>query len=118
METTRATTTASNNTVTEYGPRPAPGRQLTCWLPAGRLRLGKAAADAHQKAVANLAIGGQFLLAAAFGRGGIGRRPIFDVGRNRMRQLQRLVMCLGRQGDDEVEIEPLPVLELGEGHRL
>ena len=48
--------------------------------------------------------------------GRIGGRPIFDVGRERAGQLERLVVRLGRERDDQVEVEPLPVLELLEGH--
>src|ERR1700750_1481564 len=68
-------------------------------------RLGKALADAQEQRVAELAIGGELLLAAAMGRGRVHRGPVFDLGGERARQLQRLVMRLRRQRDDEVEIE-------------
>src|SRR3954469_5005407 len=38
---------------------------------AGHRHPGKAAADAHRQGIADLAIGGQFLLAAALGTGGV-----------------------------------------------
>src|ERR1700756_2501537 len=83
-------------------------------LTAGRADLGEALADAHRESVADLAIGVELLLAAAIGVGRIMRRPVFDVGRERARQVQRLVVGLRRERDDEVEIEPLPVFQLFE----
>jgi hypothetical protein len=41
-----------------------------------------------------------------------------DVGRDRAGQLQRLVMRFGRQCDDQVEIEPFPILQFLERDRL
>ncbi len=61
------------------------------------------------------AVGVEPLLAVAVGTARIGRRPIFDIGGQRPRQVQRLVMRLGRQRDDEVEIQPVPLLQLLEG---
>src|SRR5581483_12514146 len=61
---------------------------------ARRGDLGKAPADAQQKLVADLAIGIKLLLAVAVRCRGIMRRPIFHVGSERARQLQRLVMRL------------------------
>src|SRR6185437_2421778 len=80
--------------------------------------LGKALADSHQKLIADLAIGGELLLAAAIGAGRIKRRPVFDLGGERPRQFQRLVMRLRRKRDDQVEVEAFPVLEFVEGDGL
>src|SRR6202790_5057020 len=86
--------------------------------PARRAGLRKPLANPHRQGVANLAIGLELLLAVAFRAGGVMGRPVFDVGGKRVGQFQRLVMRLRRQRDDEVEIEPLPVVELLEGGRL
>src|ERR1700730_8149160 len=80
--------------------------------------LRKAPADAHRQDVADFAIGLKLLLAIAVGSGRIMGWPVFDVGCKRPRQFQRLVMRLRRQRDDEVEIEPFPILQFLEGGRL
>src|SRR5665213_4512557 len=76
--------------------------------PARRSHLRKAPANPHREAVADLAIGGELLLAAAVGAGRILGRPVFDLGRMRARQFRGPMMRLGSERDDEVEIEPLP----------
>ena len=58
------------------------------------------------------------LEAKIFGAGRIVGRPVFDVGRHRAGQFQRLVVRLRRQRDDEVEIQPFPVVEFLERGRL
>jgi IS30 family transposase len=93
------------------------GRHL--WQsPARRAGLGESLADPQQQPVQHLAIGFQLLLAIALGAGGVLRRPVFDVGRQRARQFQRLVMRFGRQRNDQVEVEPLPIVKFLEGGRL
>src|SRR5262245_50373785 len=77
----------------------------------------KARPDPRQELVAHLAVRVQPLLAAAFDRGRIGGGPVLDLGGERARELERLVVRLGRQRHDEVEVEPLQVLELLEGDR-
>src|SRR5450631_4909313 len=88
------------------------------YSPTRRPGPGKPLADAQRQLVADLAIGLQLLLAIALGAGGIVGRPVFHVGRERARQFQRLVMRLRRQRDDEVEIEPFPVVQFLERGRL
>src|SRR2546430_718876 len=83
-----------------------------------RACLANPPADAHRQAVADLAIGGELLLAVAFHAGRIRRRPVFDIGGHGARQIQRLVVGFRRQRDDEIEIEPFPILELLECRRL
>src|SRR5215475_6134359 len=87
-----------------------PGRESI--LPARSTDLGKTPANAQQKRIADLAISGKFLLPAAVDGGRVVGRPIFDISRKRPRQLQRLVVRLRRQRDDQVEIEPFPILQL------
>jgi hypothetical protein len=60
----------------------------------------------------------QLLFAVALGAGGVVGRPVFDIGGERAGQFQRLVMRLGRQRDDEVEIQALPVVEFLKSGRL
>src|SRR5215813_9896089 len=79
---------------------------------------GKALLDAPHQHLAHIAIGVEPLLPAALGHRGVGSRPIFDLGRERPRQLEHLVVRLGRQRDDEVEVEALPLLQFLERHRL
>src|ERR1700733_1819492 len=74
--------------------------------------------DSGQKLVAHFAIGLQALLAAAFDGARVRRRPIFDIDGIGPRDFERAVMCLRRQRDDQIEIEPFPFLDLLEGHRL
>src|SRR6266851_8550796 len=71
--------------------------------------------DPLQQLLANLAIRVHPLLAAAFDRRRIDGRPIFDLGGERTHELERLVVRLRRQRDDQVEIEPFEVVELLEG---
>src|ERR1700676_3081842 len=84
--------------------------------PAGRADFGKALADAEQERVADLAVGLQLLLAVALDAGGILRRPVLHFGRMGARQFQRPVMRLGGERDDQVEVEPLPILQFLEVH--
>src|SRR5690242_19651759 len=75
-------------------------------------------ADVPQKLVAHGAVGVEPLLAAAFDGGRVGRRPILDVGGDCACQFQRLVVRRRRQRDDEVEVQPLELVQLLEGDRL
>src|SRR5262249_21226291 len=59
---------------------------------------GEPIANALHQLIANRAIGVEPLLAAAFGAGRVDRGPVFDVGGDRPRQVERLVMRLRRQG--------------------
>src|SRR3977135_2426571 len=85
-------------------------------LVPGRWRR-EALLDPRAEHVAHLPIGVEPLRAAALLAGRILRRPVFDIGRDGAGEIERLVVRLGRQGDDQVEIEPLPVFQLLEGHR-
>src|SRR5262249_11547780 len=85
---------------------------------ARRADPGKTAPDAQQKLVADLAIGIHLLFTVAVRCRRVMRRPVFDVGGQCPGQVQRLVMRLRRQRDDQVEIQPLPVLQLLEGGGL
>src|SRR5450755_5084071 len=104
------------------GPSDHPGMTPSSILfgssPARRACARKSLANPHRQGVADLTIGLQLLLAIALGAGGIVGRPVFDVGRQRARQFQRLVMRLRRQRDDEVEVEPFPIVEFLERGRL
>src|SRR5262249_26531843 len=64
--------------------------------PAGG-RLPETLPDPLRELVAHRAIGLEPLLARALGDGRIGGWPVFDVGRQCTRQLQRLVVRLGRE---------------------
>src|SRR6516162_1077155 len=75
-------------------------------------------ANIRQNLVAHLPISVEPLFAAAFRGGRIGRRPIFDIGPACPRELQGTVMGFRREGDDEVEIQPLPFVQFLECHRL
>src|SRR5258708_23382820 len=86
-----ATATASNRAVTAYGSPAFAGTTAESMSPARGTHFRKPFADPQQKRVADLAIGFQLLLAAAFGAGGIMRRPVFDVGRHRAPETHRLV---------------------------
>src|SRR4051812_32235580 len=99
-----------------YGPRRSPGRRQCS--PARGAAFRKPPADAREQAIADLAIGLKLLLAIAFGSGRILGRPVFDVGGGGPCQVQRLVVRLGRERDDEVEVKAFPVLQILEGHRL
>jgi hypothetical protein len=59
----------------------------------------------RKQLVAHVAVGLQDLLAAAVPdqHGGIEGRPVLDLHRHGARELQRLVVRLGRERDDEVE---------------
>src|ERR1700682_2357193 len=78
----------------------------------------EALANAREQLVAHLAIGVEALLAAAFDGARVRSRPIFNIGAADASDFERTVMRFGRQRDDEVEIEPLPFVELFECHRL
>jgi len=78
---------------------------------------GEALLDSPLQHVAHLAVGVQALLAAALRHRRIRRRPILDAGRERAGEIERLVVRLRRQRDDQVEIEPLPFLQLLERDR-
>src|SRR3954452_2220569 len=110
-----------NRTGWAYGSPPSRGRHLCLWLraclPARRAAFGEALADAREQAVADVAVGLQLLLAAAFGDGGILRRPVFDIRGDGVGQFQRLVMRFGRKRNDQVEVEAFPVLQFLERHR-
>src|SRR5438128_5727987 len=76
-------------------------------------RWRKARRDPREQLITHLAIGIEPLLAVAFDRGRIRRRPVFDRSGDAMRELERLVVRLGRECHDQVEIEPvLQILEL------
>ncbi len=60
------------------------------------------------KLVAHRAIGVEPLLAVALDVGRVGGRPVFDRGGDPVRELERLVVRLGRERDDQVEVEPVP----------
>ena len=74
--------------------------------------------DSRQQLIAQLAIALKPLFTAAFDRSRIRSRPILDVDRERAGEFERAVMRLRRQRDDQVEIEPLPIIELLERGRL
>src|SRR5262245_16177223 len=79
----------------------------------------KSRRDPRCQLVANYTIGVKPLLAIALDHGWIGGRPVFDRCRKPMRELQRLVMRLRRQRNDQVEVKTiLDVLDLLEGHWL
>jgi hypothetical protein len=69
---------------------------------------------AHQL-VADVAIGVEPLLAVTLGDGGIGGRPVFDVEGERAGEVERLVVGLRRERDDEIEVEAFEVFEFLEG---
>src|ERR1700679_472522 len=71
----------------------------------------KAAPDARHQFIAGGAVGVQPLVAGAFGERRVGGRPVFDDRGRRARQLHRLVVGFGREGDHEVEGVLLHVLE-------
>src|SRR3954447_3166999 len=73
--------------------------------------------DAVDEAVAELAIGVEALLAVACGERWIGGRPILDLGGERPRQVERLVMGFRSERDDEVEAEPFGLLQVLEAVR-
>src|SRR5215510_2496846 len=77
----------------------------------------KALPDPFQQLITHLPIRVHPLLTAAFDRGRIRGRPIFDIGGERAGQFERFVVRFGRKRDDQVEIEPLQVVELFERHR-
>src|ERR1700691_1622020 len=79
---------------------------------------GKAFADVRQKLVADGAVSLEPLLATAFGNARIGCRPIFHIDPVGARDLERPVVGLGSERHDEIEIEPLQIIELLEGQRL
>ena len=60
--------------------------------------------DARPEAVADRPVGVQYYLAAALGRGRVRRRPVFHREIAVEREFQRLVMRLGREGDDQVKV--------------
>src|SRR4051812_29672941 len=111
-----------NRTGWAYGSPPARGRHLCSWyracLPARRAALGKALADAQEQAVADVAVGLQLLLAAAFDTGRILGRPVFHVRGIGVGQFQRLVVRLRRQRDDQVEVQTFPVVQVLKRLRL
>src|SRR6516162_4407696 len=78
----------------DEGPSPAPQPQA---LFTGRASFRKPPANARQQRVADLAIGRQLLFPVTVGAGRIVRRPVFDVGGKRSRQVERLVMRLRRE---------------------
>src|ERR1700684_1919691 len=78
----------------------------------------EARADARKKLIAHLAIGIEPLLAAAFDGARIRGRPILGVDAAEPGEFERAVMCFGRKRDDEVEIQPLPFIQLLESDRL
>src|SRR3954447_15906634 len=80
------------------------------------LARGETCPDPLQQLVAHVSVRIHALLPAALDRGRVGGGPVFHVERERARELERLVMRFGRERDDEVEIEPLQILELLEGH--
>src|SRR5262245_47716216 len=73
--------------------------------------------DALHQLIAHRAIAIEALLAAAFDRGRIGGRPVLHVDRQGAGELERAVVRLRRERNDQVEIESLEVLELLERHR-
>src|SRR5581483_4854003 len=93
-------------------------RRTTPSLFIARPARDKPLADARQNLIADIAIGLEPLLAAAFDRFRIGGRPIFHVDGAGAGQFQGAVMGLGRERDDEIEIEPFPFIQLLECQRL
>src|ERR1700733_1365630 len=74
--------------------------------------------DAPQKLIAHLAIGIEPLLAAALHSARVCGRPVLGVDAAHPSDVERAVMRFGRKRDDEVEIQPLPFLQLLESDRL
>ena len=62
-----------------------------------RLAAKKPRPDPLQQLIAHRAIGVEPLLAAAFDRGRVGGRPVLDLGGERARELERLVMRFRRR---------------------
>src|SRR5215469_220969 len=73
--------------------------------------------DSSQQLIAHIPIRIHPLLAASLDRGRIRGRPILHLCGECAGQLERLVVRFGRKGDDQVEIQPLQIVELFEGHR-
>src|SRR3954449_10410450 len=86
------------------------------FIDASRSR--EAGAKVLHELVAHGAVSVEALLAIALGSGGVGCRPILDFGREPMRELDRLMMRLWCERDDQIEIEIVPVFQLLERHRL
>src|ERR1700677_4932239 len=78
----------------------------------------KAFADMFRKLVAHGAIGVQPLHAAAFDGARVGGRPIFHIDAAHAGEFERAMVRLRCQRDDEIEIKPLPFVELFEGYRF
>src|SRR6478672_4088363 len=95
-------------------PQPDRGRPL---LIASTL-LPEALAYASHQLVPHLAIIIEPLLPAAFARGWIHRRPIFDIGCDLVGQLQSLVMCRRRKRHNKIEIESFEILKFLKRDRL
>src|SRR5262245_27141829 len=84
-----------------------------------RHRRREARLDAFDALVAHRAVGVEPLLAVALDRARVGGRPVFDRGRQAVGQLDRLVVRLRGERDDEIVGEALlEVFQLLEGHRL
>src|SRR4051794_26312408 len=111
-----------NRTGRAYGSPPSRGDICVCGLArrlsARRPALGKALADARQQAVADVAVGLQLLLAAAFDAGRILGRPVFHVRGIGVGQFQRLVVRFGRQRDDQIEVQAFPIVQILERLRF
>src|SRR5580693_7830780 len=79
---------------------------------------GEALAYPVEQLVADGTVGLELLLAAAFGVGRVGRRPIFDLDRAGAGEFERPVMRLRRERDDEIEVETFQFVELFKRDRL
>src|SRR3974390_2919079 len=69
-------------------------------------------ADMRQQLVADGAVGIELLLAAALDRRRIGCLPVLNLGGERPRHFQRLVMRTRRERHDDIEIEPLQLVQI------
>jgi hypothetical protein len=67
--------------------------------------------NAFEETVAHSAIRIENALARAFDGGWIQRRPIDDIGGKGAGEFERLVMCLGRKGGDDVETRVFEILK-------
>src|SRR3974390_130638 len=68
--------------------------------------------DMREQLVADGAVGIELLLAAAFSGRRSGCRAVLALGGERPRQVQRLVMSTRRERHDDVEIEPLQLVQI------
>src|SRR5689334_5310312 len=74
--------------------------------------------DLLHELVAHSTIGIEALLAIAFDRGRVRRRPVFHGRRHTITQSQRLMMRARRQRNDQIEIESFEIVVTGKVDRL